>query len=71
MLSIIQLEPYMSMAPIRLMMELGPSPPLATYYYQFTYTSEIDYVYDTSSSEIVALPLGNLINLCGTVSFQL
>lgn len=48
----------------------GPSPPLATYYYQFTYTSEIDYVYDTTSSEIVALPLGNLINSSGTVAFN-
>lgn len=48
----------------------GPSPPLATYYYKFTYTPEIDYVYDSDSSEIVALPLGNLINSSGTVTFN-
>jgi hypothetical protein len=48
----------------------GPSPPLATYYYQFTYISEIDYVYDPSSLEIVALPLGNLINNAGTIDFN-
>ena len=48
----------------------GPSPPLATYYYRFTYVSEIDYVYDPDSSEIVALPLGNLINNSGTVSYS-
>jgi hypothetical protein len=48
----------------------GPSPPLATYYYHFTYTSEIDYVYDPDSSEIVALPLGNLIDNSGTVEFS-
>ena len=48
----------------------GPSPPLATYYYKFTYTSQIDYVYDASSLSIVALPLGNLINNPGTVDFN-
>jgi len=48
----------------------GPSPPLATYYYQFTYTSETDYVYDPDLLEIVALPLGNLINSAGIVNFN-
>lgn len=48
----------------------GPSPPLATYYYRFTYTSQIDYVYDSSSLSIVALPLGNLINNPGTINFN-
>ena len=48
----------------------GPSPPLATYYYQFTYVSEIDYVYDQDLLEIVALPLGNLINNNGIVDFN-
>lgn len=48
----------------------GPSPPLATYYYKFTYTSETDYVYDSDSLEVVALPLGNLVNNAGTVAFN-
>ena len=48
----------------------GPSPPLATYYYQYTYINNIDYVYDPDSLELVALPLGNLINNAGTVTFN-
>lgn len=48
----------------------GPSPPLATYYYRFMYTSEIDYVYDTDLLDLVALPLGNLINATGTINFN-
>jgi hypothetical protein len=48
----------------------GASPPLATYYYEFTYTSQIDYVYDPSSLSIVALPLGNLISNPGTIDFN-
>ncbi len=48
----------------------GPTPPLATYYYRFTYVSEIDYVYDEDSSDLVALPLGNLINKAGTITFN-
>jgi hypothetical protein len=48
----------------------GPSPPLASYYYQFTYTSEIDYVYDLTTSSIVALPLGNLLNNVGIIDFN-
>jgi len=48
----------------------GPSPPLATYYYRFTYTSQIDYVYDNDALDIVALPLGNLINSDGTITFK-
>lgn len=48
----------------------GPSPPLATYYYKFTFTPEIDYVYDSDLREIVALPLGNLVGNAGTVKFN-
>jgi hypothetical protein len=48
----------------------GPSPPLATYYYKFTYTSETDYVYDQDLLEIVALPLGNLLESTATVGFN-
>ena len=48
----------------------GPSPPLATYYYQYTFVNNIDYVYDPDLLEIVALPLGNLINNTGTVDYN-
>jgi hypothetical protein len=48
----------------------GPSPPLATYNYRYTYVSEIDYVYDADSLELVGLPFGNLINNSGTVNFK-
>lgn len=48
----------------------GPSPPVATYYYRFTFTSEIDYVYDSDLLNLVALPLGNLINNAGTIAFN-
>lgn len=48
----------------------GPSPPLATYYYKLTYTPDIDYVYDSDLIEIVALPLGNLVDSAGTVVFK-
>jgi hypothetical protein len=48
----------------------GPSPPLATYYYRFTYVSQVDYVYDPDSLELVALPLGNLLNSPGTINFN-
>ena len=48
----------------------GPSPPLATYYYKHTFTPEIDYVYDSDLLELVALPLGNLVNQTGTIGFN-
>jgi hypothetical protein len=48
----------------------GPSPPLATYDYRFIYVSESDYVYDVDSLDFVALPLGNLINNAGTITFN-
>lgn len=48
----------------------GPSPPLATYFYKFTFTPEIDYVYDSDLLELVALPLGNLVNQPGTIAFN-
>ena len=48
----------------------GPSPPLASYYYKFTYTPETDYVYDPDLLEIVALPLGNLLDAPATVAFN-
>lgn len=48
----------------------GPSPPLATYDYRFIYVSETDYVYDVDLLDFVALPLGNLINNAGTITFN-
>jgi hypothetical protein len=48
----------------------GPYPPVATYYYLHTFQSEIDYVYDPSDSELVALPFGSLINNTGNIQFD-
>ena len=48
----------------------GPYPPLATYQYLFTYQSEQDYVLDTSDYDLVALPLGNLLNNPGNINFS-
>lgn len=48
----------------------GPSPPLATYNYLFTYQSEQDYVYDSDASNLVALPPGNLTENAANVAFN-
>jgi hypothetical protein len=48
----------------------GPFPPLATYNYQLTYNSELDYVYDADLLDLVALPLGNLLDNPGTITFS-
>jgi len=48
----------------------GAYPPLATYSYLFTYQSEIDYVYDTDLSDIVALGPGNLTGNAANVDFN-
>lgn len=48
----------------------GPSPPLANYFYKFTFTPEIDYVYDSDLLQLVALPLGNLVDQTGTIAFN-
>jgi hypothetical protein len=47
----------------------GPSPPLASYNYRLTYKSEIDYVYDTDLSDLVALPNGSLVGFLGNIFF--
>lgn len=47
----------------------GAYPPLASYKYRLTYQPEIDYVYDSDSLEIVALPNGSLVEYPGTISF--
>lgn len=48
----------------------GPEPPLATYTYLLTYQSEIDYAFDDTSSDLVSLPPGNLVNNAGTINFE-
>jgi hypothetical protein len=48
----------------------GPYPPLATYTYLLTYQSEIDYAFDDTSSNLAALPNGNLIGNAGTINFN-
>jgi hypothetical protein len=48
----------------------GPFPPLATYNYLYAYKSEIDYVYDADSNDLVALPNGSLILNAGQISFS-
>lgn len=48
----------------------GPFPPLATYNYRLTYVSEIDYVFDSDSSDLVSLPDGSLVDFNGSVTFS-
>lgn len=48
----------------------GPFPPLATYSYKHTYVKDIDYTYDDSLLDLVALPYGNLKGYPGIVSFK-
>lgn len=48
----------------------GPSPPLATYDYRYTYVSETDYVYDVDLLDLVSLPLGNLVNNAAVVKYN-
>lgn len=48
----------------------GPFPPLATYFYQLTYKSDLDYTFDPDTSDLVALPPGNLVNNIGTIGFN-
>lgn len=48
----------------------GPTPPVANYNYLFTYKSEIDYVLDTDTNDLVALPNGSLLNNPANISFE-
>ena len=48
----------------------GPTPPLATYYYEYMYSSLSDYAYDSDTNDIVALSTGNLFDNSGTISFN-
>ncbi len=48
----------------------GAYPPLATYYYRYIFKSEIDYVYDSDSFELIALPNGSLIGSSANITFN-
>ncbi len=47
----------------------GMYPPLATYKYRATYIEGLDYVIDTDTYDVVALPNGSLIDQEATISF--
>ena len=48
----------------------GPFPPLASYSYQLTFKSEIDYVFDSDSSDLVSLPNGSLVNSSANIIYN-
>jgi len=48
----------------------GAYPPLATYSYRYVFKSQIDYVYDSDSFELVALPNGSLTGSSANVIFN-
>ena len=48
----------------------GAYPPLATYNYRYVFKSQIDYVYDSDSFELVALPNGSLTGSSANVMFN-
>src|ERR1700722_11970688 len=48
----------------------GPTPPLAIYTYRYTFSSLIDYVYDSDTLDLVGLPLGNLIGSAANIYYE-
>lgn len=48
----------------------GAYPPLATYYYEYSYEQDIDYSYDEDLVDLVALPKGSLIDTDGYINFS-
>lgn len=48
----------------------GAFPPVAIYSYRYVYKENIDYVYDSSASDIVALPNGSLVNSTANIYFS-
>lgn len=48
----------------------GAYPPLATYDYKYTYKSDLDYVFDESLIDFVALPTGSLVGFSGQITFN-
>jgi len=47
----------------------GPTPPLAVYYYKYSFVSNVDYIYDEDLCELVALPNGSLTGNPGIINF--
>lgn len=48
----------------------GPYPPLASYTYRYVFSPLVDYVYDSDTLDLAALPLGNLTNADANVSYE-
>jgi hypothetical protein len=48
----------------------GPTPPIASYNYTFTYQNNLDYAYDTTANDIAPIPTGNLLNNPATITFN-
>ena len=48
----------------------GPFPPLATYNYQYIFKINQDYVYDATSYDFIALPLGNVLEQEAKIIFS-
>lgn len=48
----------------------GAYPPIATYLYRHTYQENIDYIYDDTASDLVALPNGSLIGSSAIIGYQ-
>lgn len=48
----------------------GPFPPLASYTYRYTYKDKLDYNYDETLRDIIAIPSGSLYKEAGTVNFS-
>jgi hypothetical protein len=48
----------------------GDFPPLATYYYKFSYDNELDYIYDNQNYEVVRSPIRDLEGESVTIACQ-
>ena len=48
----------------------GPYPPLAIYFYRFVFRSEIDYVFDIDSLDLVSLPNGSLTTSQANIAYN-
>ena len=47
----------------------GPTPPLVSYNYEFVFKDEQDYSYDETTLDLVALPIGNMIENQSSIYF--
>jgi len=48
----------------------GAFPPIVTYYYRSTYVNKLDYNYDTTTSDIAANPMRQLIKNAATITYS-